>query len=89
MENLRKGAVPKPGSSLRLSVVEAGRGIGSTRFITNVRKRAIDFFVVLRSSREGFMHRVRLYKQSALENTLSIDNFGINTAMGTFILALA
>ena len=35
------------------------------------------------------MHRVRLYKQSALENTLSIDNFGINTAMGTFILALA
>jgi hypothetical protein len=29
MENLLKGTVPKPGSSLRLSVVEAGRGIGS------------------------------------------------------------
>lgn len=29
-----------------------------------------------------------LYKQSALENTVSIDNFGINPAMRIFVLAL-
>jgi hypothetical protein len=47
MENLREGAMPKPGSSLRLSVIEVGRGIDSTYFITNVRKRAIDFLTIV------------------------------------------
>jgi hypothetical protein len=47
MENLRKGAVPKPGSTLRLSVVEAGHGIGSASFITYVIKHAIYFFTIV------------------------------------------
>jgi transcriptional regulator GlxA family with amidase domain len=32
--------------------------------------------------------RVTLYKQSALANTISIDNFGTNSAMRIFVLAL-
>jgi hypothetical protein len=40
-------AVPKPGSSLWLSVVEAGRGIGSICFISIVTKHAIDFLTIV------------------------------------------
>jgi hypothetical protein len=43
----RQRAEPKSGSSLGLSVVEAGRGIGSIRFISIVTKRAIDFLTIV------------------------------------------
>ncbi|SHN84574.1 hypothetical protein SAMN05444170_5944 [Bradyrhizobium erythrophlei] len=53
MENSAKEPCRKPGSGLLLSVVEARRGIGSSRFITDVIKHAMLFLsIVIKHDRE-------------------------------------